>query len=38
MLLEEYTGVPDAGADKPPGQPKWAMQVRCQLLAGVAAY
>lgn len=26
MLLEEYTGVPDAGADKPPGQPKWAMQ------------
>ena len=27
MLLEEYTGVPDAGDGGAPPQPKWAMQV-----------
>ncbi len=27
MLLEEYTGVPDAGTEKQPAQPKWAMKV-----------
>ncbi len=32
MLLEEYTGMPEAGADVPPPQPKWAMKVRHRIL------